>query len=167
MRGRAVLAAFVAAFCFSCASVPDPHPTPQHKVVACVVLCPAGYALRPQHICRSDRTQFKDILISGEENDPNNPQESRWLTGAPTLAVERLVIDRLAAAGARPTDADWSKKFSDVFDEIRADVGNDAFETYAKIDVVLQTCSAVIQMRCGAGSRDCAAHPGEPDPRRH
>jgi hypothetical protein len=164
---RRLIVAAIAAIFVSCASSPEPHPTPEHKVVGCYVACPAGYALRRQHICRSDRTQFKDILISGEENDPNNPQESRWLTGAPTLAVERLVSDRLTAAGARPTDANWSKKFADLFDEIRADVGNDAVESYAKVDVVLQTCSAVIQMRCGAGSRDCAAHPGEPSPGGH
>lgn len=51
----------------NCASV-EPHPTKERPLTACVISCPAGYARREQHICKSDRRWFHDIRVIGESS---------------------------------------------------------------------------------------------------
>lgn len=146
MGGRARCSAWSWAlglfFAWRCVSVEVPHPTPEHKIAGCYVACPFGYSSRRQHLCRSDRRQFKSILITGEETNPGDPSDDRWITGVTSIGVERIVLDRMKAEGITPTDSRWSPRYAEIFDEIRAEVGNDAVESFNKQDVELCPCEA-------------------------
>jgi hypothetical protein len=84
MRSRAVLAAFCAAFCFSCASAPV-IPSAEHPRVACYVTCSDGRPLRSrwQRECVGGANlaiRGKNVSIVGEVIDEQNPHASFWLT---------------------------------------------------------------------------------------
>ena len=117
------------------------------------------------HQCRSDRRDGLDIIITGEENDPGNPGDSRWLTGYINAAAEGLIVKRLASRGITQASKQWGAQFSAELSRLRSEFGNSVRATYLKIDVVLQTCSTYFATQCmGNTEHPCAAHPGEPDP---
>ena len=162
-----VLAA-LAVLCMSCASVAVRHPSIGTPIHGCYIGCPEGYSLfgsfrQEQFRCRNGSRWLTDIVIIGEDDNPNDPNESRWFTGYLNTAAEGLIAKRLATRGITRTSREWSSEYGVEEKKMRAEYGDSARAAYLKIHVALESCDALKRAACQI-SDNCATHPGEPDP---
>lgn len=166
-----------------CASIRDaqthPHPTPDHQIVACVIQCPEGWDSKPMKKCRGNSRQWTvDVHLTGEDDVPGDPEQSRWLTGLTSFGADFVTRERLRARGIAEFDRvdetkrpnlEWSRAYVAELKHVRREMGNESFAAYLKSDVVLTSCESYRQQRCfskAATNSPCGAHPGEPDPLR-
>ena len=148
--------------CFVSCVTTTPHPKPDRPIAGCYLTCPDGWFMRPQHRCRGSMW-MQDIQITGEDDVPGDPAESRWFTGLTSFGADYMVNERLKAAGITRADPRWREKYSELLAQVTRELGREAKAAYPKLDVVLMSCDALKAMRCMA-SGQCAHHPGEPDP---
>ncbi len=158
----------IAALLTSCASVPARQPSPSNRVPGCYISCPSGFLSHPQHECRDHRAWLTDISITGGEDVPGDPSESRWFTGLTSFGADYVVRERLKLAGVKDDgSAAWARKYGEVLTAVQQEMGDEARAAYPKVDVLLMTCDSYKQIRCMAKvDYPCAAMPGEPDPLR-
>jgi hypothetical protein len=166
MRSRAVCAA-LAAFFVRCASVPPPHPTVAHAISGCYISCSAGYKIRQQHSCRSDSRFMQDITITGEDDVPGDPSESRWFTGATSFGAAHEVEALLEVVGVTKKStpmAEYSRRYAEELKRVQAELGERSRAAYNKQDVVLKSCQAYRDQVCAElalTGHPCGQFPGE------
>lgn len=163
--------AILALLLTSCATVRDreahPHPTVTNPIAACHISCPDGWLNERMHACRGDRQWTEDIQLTGGEDEDGDPSAARWFTGSTSILADSEVQRRLAAAHVGPLDKAWPRMYGEFLSAIRKDLGDAAFASYPKDEVVLMRCEQYRRERCSSladAERPCAAHPGEPDP---
>lgn len=166
---RLIIAALCGVFC-SCASVvtTTQHPTIDHPLIGCYIGCPAGYSIfgsfRQELLnCRNGSRWLEDLRITGEDDNPNDPSESRWFTGYLNTAAEGLILRRLADRGVTRLSKEWAAEYGAEEKRLRAEFGDSVRAAYLKIHVALESCDAFKRAHCLAIGT-CAAHEGEPDP---
>jgi hypothetical protein len=166
----------------SCASVPAPHPTPERPIMACVISCPEGFTMRQQHLCRSARRWLLDVRLTGEDDRPGDPSESRWFTGLTSYGADYITRERLRLmeglippcpespagqlAGKKCSEpAIWAERYSATMKEVQHEMGDEAKAAYNKQDVLLESCDSFKRRTFLTMSADQrGVHPGETDP---
>ncbi len=147
----------------ACSSIPtDIHPTLNHPIKGCLITCANGrhFGYRDQHLCQGDR-HFLEIDITGEDNVPEDPSESRWYTGLTSTGADYEVKRRLKDEGLKTGTVEWGRRYSVVLKDVQREMGNEARAAYKKQDVVLMPCKAYIAMYCDQPDKKCGTHPGE------
>jgi len=163
---------FLAVLCavlWACASTDVVrHPTLEHPLHGCYIGCPFGYSLfgsfRQQQLnCNGTTRYLTDVTITGEDDAPGSPDESRWFTGYLNAAAEGMILKRLAARGVNKASAEWAHEYGLEEQRMRSEYGDSVRAAYPKKHVALQSCDTFRRSQCMA-SGNCAALPGEPDP---
>ena len=151
----------IASGCATAGSEP-PHPTPDHPIQGCYISCASGrsFGARFQHLCQSDRFLL-DIPITGEDNVPDDPSESRWFTGLTSTGADYTVRKRLKAESLKDGTVEWARRYQIVLKDVKREMGDEARAAYNKQDVVLMTCRRYIDQVCGGVDKKCGTHPGE------
>lgn len=135
---RTAVATLVSALLVSCASASVVNPSVDQPVVMCHITCPNGSFFPRQHLCKNGRRWFEDRPVIGEYS--TRGADGQKLTDVWIACMEFGWNERDQKRTCARTE-DWPKE-----------------------EVERGACDSYIRSNCMT-SGNCAAHPGEPDPR--